>query len=90
MCTKATSEYFCDKLNENSKDQNALFNITNKLLYRKLENTLPTHTSENQLAEEFAAYFQEKIEKIKNSFELTDFRHTLTTLSVPKLIGQSH
>ena len=49
-------------------DSKKLFNIVNKLLGRKTSNPLPNAKSDEQLAEEFATYFLNKIDRIRDRF----------------------
>ena len=53
---------------QSQNDSKKLFNIVNKLLGRRTSNPLPTSKSDEQLAEEFATYFLNKIDKIRERF----------------------
>ena len=50
-------------------------------LYRKQGSALPTHTNENQLADEFADYYKEKSQKNKDIFQPSDY----DSYSVPSI-----
>ena len=48
--------------------QKEMYSCVNRLLDRKQESVLPEHTSSFELANKFAKYFKEKIQKIRDSF----------------------
>jgi hypothetical protein len=85
MCEKAKGDFYCDKIKENNGDQKSLFRIANTLLFRKQESMLPTHTSDALLADEFGEYFQEKIDKIRQSFKPNDYKFPVSQSAIPKL-----
>ena len=60
-------DYYVKKIG-GCKGQKELFSCVNRLLDTKKEPVLPEHTSEQELANEFAKYFKEKISKIRQSF----------------------
>jgi len=68
VCHLSKAKYFRDKINENSKNQKELFKITNSLLHRKKDTSLPSHIDPSALAKSFAEYFEEKIDNICKSF----------------------
>ena len=51
------------------KDAKKLFKIVNSILGRNDDNRMPPSRSDKQLAEEFASYFLEKIDKIREKFK---------------------
>ena len=51
------------------KDLKKLFRIVNSLLGRKEDNPMPLGKMDSQLAEEFATFFLEKIDKIRDKFK---------------------
>ncbi len=62
-------KFYCDKIQDNPGDHKALFQVTNKLLNRQVEQQLPAHDSLPELAEKFADFFVDKIEKIKSNLQ---------------------
>ena len=69
LCHAAKVNFFQSKITENASNQKELFKITNDLLHRKKESKLPTFKSAQELANRFADYFSNKIEKIIQSFD---------------------
>ena len=51
------------------KDSKKLFRIVNSLLGRKEENPMPLGKTDSELAEEFATFFLEKIDRIRDRFK---------------------
>ena len=51
------------------KDSRKLFRIINSLLGRKEENPMPLGKTDSELAEGFATFFLEKIDKIRDRFK---------------------
>jgi exonuclease III len=70
LCKKAKADYYQSKISENCTDQKALFKITNQLLHKTKDVTLPTHDSEKELADKFSTFFENKIRVISQSFEI--------------------
>ena len=64
------TEHYSQKIIENSRDQRALYKITNNLLQKEIDPPLPTHESVDKLCDQFANFFQEKIAKIRQNLEL--------------------
>ncbi len=65
MLTDSKQAYYENTIQENSKDQKALFKVVDKLLHKNEEPKLPTHTSLHELCESFADFFVNKITKIR-------------------------
>ena len=63
VCTQVLSE----KVSGCSQDTKKLYSIVNGLIGRTVENPMPESESDEQLAEDFADYFMEKIKKIWDS-----------------------
>ena len=61
-----------------------LFKLINELAGNKDQNPLPVAKSDKDLAEEFAQFFLNKIEKIREQFESSPTYHT-NNKDVPKL-----
>ena len=57
------------RIEEANKDSKQLFRALNSLLGNKNENPLPTGTTNDQLAEDFADFFLNKIDKIREGFK---------------------
>ena len=55
-------------IKETNKDPKQLFRALNSILGNKNENQLPKGTTDSQLAEDFADFFLEKIDKIREGF----------------------
>ena len=53
---------------ETNKDPKQLFRALNSIFGNKNENQLPKGTTNSQLAEDFADFFLEKIDKIREGF----------------------
>ena len=68
LCTDAKRKFYRDKIDDCGNDQKRLFRITEELMHTAKETVLPTHTSPEDLADQFADFFDEKIAKIRNGF----------------------
>ena len=53
------------KINESRNDTKQLFHLINNITMSKTPNPMPEGKMDAQLAEEFASFFLEKIEKIR-------------------------
>ena len=94
--------HFTEAITEAKGDPKKLFSITLGLMGKKVDNPLPSSTSDSLLADEFANYFIEKIDRIrrallnhppyspstKNTAPLSSFQ-PLDHISVTKLINRS-
>ena len=67
--------YLVTQVTEATDDSKKLFKIVNNVLGKKKENLLPPATDDRQLADEFADYFLNKIEK-KSGTNLLAYSHT--------------
>ena len=65
MISDAKSIYYSSIIAENKGNQKVLFKTIDQLLQRKQEPRFPTSTSSEQLFNEFAAFFHEKISKMQ-------------------------
>ena len=90
MCSDAKSKYFSNKIYDNSRDQKKLFQIADQLLYRKKTSPLPSHADVNELAEDFADYFTQKIEAIRDSFAPSNYVFKQNLICIPKLRKLEH
>ena len=61
--------YYSNIVSEHQNDQKALFKVVNKLFHRSGPSPLPRHESAELLANMFADFFVEKIEKIRQQFD---------------------
>ena len=67
MIRDAKSTYYSSIIAENKGNQKVIFQTIDQLLQRKQEPCFPTSTSSQQLVNEFTAFFQEKISKMRCS-----------------------
>ena len=58
-------EFYGNQAKENPSNARVIFGTTNKLLQRNIEKPLPKHKSTSELAEEFSAFFANKISTIR-------------------------
>ena len=61
----AKTSFYSARIHELNGNQKALFREMNHLLHKSTETPLPPHDSPEVLANQFAVYFSEKIEKIR-------------------------
>ncbi len=90
MCDAAKEQYYNNKINESEANSKELFNLCKGLLHREKVIALPTHSSSTALANEFARYFRDKIEKIRHHLSIpTSAEQTQkpTTLDIEKMRG---
>ena len=57
---------YSNRIVEIGKDQKQLYRLTNRLMGTKSDAVLPTHQSEEKLANSFGDFFQSKIQTIRN------------------------
>lgn len=69
MCAEAKRRYYRWKIKENVNNKKALFSITNTLLLKKRDNSLPHTTFEQLLVNNFAHFFTDRIANFNKSFE---------------------
>lgn len=65
----AKISYYSSCISECGKDQRALFKVVNRMLGRQRGLTLPSHESLNAILNQFGAYFQDKIVKIRTELD---------------------
>jgi hypothetical protein len=87
LLQKTKASYFSAKIQSCGRDNKAVFSMTNKLLGRSSDNTLPEHVSQKALAETFNTFFVTKIAKIREGFEQDNdlgpvTAHTATTVNI--------
>ena len=68
LCSEAKKEYYHAKIEGNAGNQKALYQVTNHLLGKSKQKSLPEHKDPKALANEFAKFFKEKIDKIRQLF----------------------
>lgn len=66
MLNQCKKDYYSEKI-KSSTTNGDMFKIANELLNSNDKHVLPTFSSEQELANRFAEYFQSKIETIRNS-----------------------
>ena len=74
LIQESKTEYFSAKIND-AHDQKELFNLTNKLMHKVKCTKLPTHTSDEELANRFADFFTDKISRIRTDIEQSRVPH---------------
>ena len=62
LCTKAKIEYYTTSIDAPGNDSKKLFSLPSNLLYKSKDSLLPSHSSENHLADTFGKYFFDKCE----------------------------
>ncbi len=67
MRIRAKRQYFLERL-QNSQSSKVTFSVLNNLLHKSHDHPLPDHTDVLDLANEFADYFEDKIERIRQNF----------------------
>jgi hypothetical protein len=65
----AKTSYYSSCISECGKYQRALFKVVNRMLGRQRELTLPSHESLTTILNQFRAYFQDKIVKIRTELD---------------------
>ena len=74
MCVKTKEKqetYYSKLIDSASNKQKQLFQVVEKILDKKDERVLPTHTDPVQLANEFNHFYVDKIEKLRKSIPQT-------------------
>jgi hypothetical protein len=56
MINETRTQFYSRKIEESNGDQKSLYKITNKLLHREKECSLPSHDSLDELGEKFANF----------------------------------
>ena len=69
------------KIEDCAKDSRRLHALVNNLTSKKAEDEWPEHTSSDQLAEDFASYYQGKIEKIRETLRISQDTMLLRRMS---------
>ena len=101
MIRSAHTQVISDKVSECGCNTKKLYSVVNGLIGRTVENPLPESQSDEQLAEDFADYFMDKIknipdllsgcQKYKPNYKSTPAFSTFTPITeeeVAKLIGK--
>ena len=68
----AKSTYFTNKVKESKDDPKALFRLTRNMMGNSGDKILPVHTCKRKLANDFSAFFTNKILNIRSELGLTD------------------
>ena len=66
MIRSACTQVISDKVSECGRNTKKLYSVVNGLIGRTVENPLPESQSDEQLAEDFADYFMDKIKNIQD------------------------
>ena len=69
MCTAAKTAYYNKEIEDTKTDSKRLFKLSNNLLYKSKNDSLPSHCSEKDMANKFGQYFSDKIETIRNNLQ---------------------
>ena len=70
---QAKVDFYQGHITEHAKDQRALFKMANTLLHKKKSASLLTHDDPTDLANIFAQFFRDKIDKIRQLFPSIDY-----------------
>ena len=73
------------KIEDCSRDSRRLHALVNNLTSKQIEIEWPSHTSTDQLAEDFASYFQDKIDKIRKLLNDKP-KYTAPETDAPRLV----
>ena len=65
MLSESKKSHYQNVIQENEGDQKKLFKVVTNLLHKKEEPKLPSHSSVEDLCEDFANFFTDKITKIR-------------------------
>ncbi len=65
----AKCNYYTNKVNSGLNDQSSIFQIINNLMHKTSASPLPEHDSPSSLAQDFADFFNSKIDKIYHHLE---------------------
>ena len=68
ICKRAKSNYYKGKIEACAKDQKSLFKFINELMHRGREIRLPDFDDASILANDFAQFFVDKIDRISQTF----------------------
>ena len=63
------ARYYNDKITNSAGNQSTLFKTVDQLLHRKAVQSLPAHSSVQELADRFSNYFTSKIETIRQALD---------------------
>ncbi|XP_052791884.1 uncharacterized protein LOC128226025 [Mya arenaria] len=75
-------DYYTSQITQCGNDYKKLFKVTNTLLGKSNEVTLPSHSSPEQMAQDFSDFFVNKIEKIRDS--ITSHRQSVSSSDYPE------
>ena len=64
LCREAKRDYYCLEIEECGNAQKKMFQITNDFMNKRKDTSLLTIASSQELSENFAAFFRDKIAKI--------------------------
>ena len=70
---EAKTSYFTNKFKESKDNPNALFRLTINMMGNSGDTILPLHTCKRNMANDFSAFFYNKILTIRSEFGLSGF-----------------
>ena len=83
LANKDKATYYRALVNENGDDPKKLWQVLRSALHRIPDNVLPSNSSQKQLADQFAAFFTNKITKIRESFSSSSSFSLPSTVNPP-------
>ena len=86
LVNKDKSDYYSKLISDNSHDSRKLWRELHKTLNRVPDATLPSHESKKSLAGQFASFFSNKINKIRDNFTLPGTEYDVHPPSDPPKI----
>ena len=75
LCEQAKKEFYQNKIDECKGDPKTVYRVADKLMSKNDSLILPSHTDNEQLAESFSNYFDEKITNIRTVLESNRMSH---------------
>ena len=85
MLPESKQTTILDKVNQCNKDAKQWFRLVNEITLSTKDNLLPDGISNQELADQFADYFINKIQLIRDSLDNYDKYHTESTSHIPIL-----
>ena len=72
VCYQGKVEHYSKKIANEREDSKELFNIANTLLHKGKLESLPSYSSEKDLANKVGIYFKQKVETITKDFQVKE------------------
>ena len=89
LVNRDKSDYCSKLISDNSHDSRKLWRELHKTLNKVSDATLPSHESQKSLADQFASYFSNKINNIRDNFGSIGTENDIHPLSDPPKINVS-